>query len=451
MSVPEPHVVILGGGFGGLTAARRLRRAPVRVTLVDQQNHHLFQPLLYQVATAALTAPDIASPLRKILRGQQNAKVLMARAIDIDPKARRVVLDHGELEYDYLVLATGMTHNYFGHDEWEKHAPGLKTLHEALDIRSRVLRAYEAAERETDRDHQKELLTFVVIGGGATGVEMAGALAEIAHRTLAADFRGFDPDRDTKVVLLEGGPRLLPAFDPASSQHARAGLEDLGVDVRLNTLVRELDAHGVRGEGWEIPCGTVIWAAGLRASPLTQRLGAELDRMGRVKVNPNLTVPGHEEIYVLGDLIQLEQDGAPLPGVAQTAIQSARFAAQRIEAEVLGYPKKERFRYRDKGSMATIGRAKAVADIGDAHFTGFIAWILWGVVHLLFLIDFRNRIMVMIEWAYLYLTWRRSARVILDAPTRHRPAAERRAMIQAALAKEHEHAAAPPDERARAT
>lgn len=431
----RPHVVILGGGFGGLAAARALRRSPVRVTLVDRSNHHLFQPLLYQVATSALAAPDIAAPLRGLLREQQNAQVLMADALDIDVDARLVVLDRGELRYDYLLVATGMKNNYFGHDEWEAHAPGLKTLEDALDIRSRVLRAYEAAERETDRERQRELLTFVVIGGGPTGVEMAGALAEIAHRTLAKDFRNFDPDKDARVVLLEGGERLLAALSVESSREAQKALEQLGVEVRTRTSVVDVDAHGVvvGVDRLRIEAGTVIWAAGLKASRLTSKLGAPTDRMGRVMVEPDLSIPGHPEIFVLGDLIGLEQDGALLPGVAQTAIQSGRFAATEITSQLLGYGRSGRFRYRDKGSMATIGRNQAVAEVGDSRFSGFWAWVLWLFIHILFLVDFRNRIFVMAEWAWAYVTWRRSARVIVDAPRRHRPKNERENLLRSAL------------------
>ncbi|MBX3275563.1 MAG: NAD(P)/FAD-dependent oxidoreductase [Sandaracinaceae bacterium] len=430
----RPHVVILGGGFGGLAAARALRRAPVRVTLVDRQNHHLFQPLLYQVATSALSAPDIAAPLRKLLRRQQNARVLMADALDLDPDARTVTLDDGELRYDYLVLATGMKNNYFGHDEWEEHAPGLKTLREALDIRARVLRAYEAAERETDRAHQRELLTFVVIGAGPTGVEMAGALAEIAHRTLARDFDGFDPVKDARVVLVEGGPRVLPSFTEESSRAARAELEELGVEVRTGTRVGSVDAYGVTlGDAERIEAGTVVWAAGLKASSLTAKLGCPLDRAGRVEVAPDCTVPGRPEVFVLGDLLALEQDGKPLPGVAQTALQSGAFAAEQIENDVLGYPRRARFVYRDKGSMATIGRARAVAEVGSASFGGFLAWMLWVFIHLVFLVDFRNRVAVLLEWAYAYVSWQRSARVIVDAPQRRRPRRERARILASAL------------------
>lgn len=431
---PRPHVVILGGGFGGLAAARALRRTPVRVTLVDRSNHHLFQPLLYQVATSALSAPDIAAPVRKLLRKQSNARVIMADALGLDPVARTVTLDDGELHYDYLVLATGMKNNYFGNDHWEAHAPGLKTLAEALDIRSRVLRAYEAAERETDRTRQKELLTFVVIGAGPTGVEMAGALAEIAHRTLARDFDHFDPDKDARVVLLEGGPRILASFGEESSRSATEELVGLGVEVRTNTFVKNVDAHGVTiGEGERIEAGTVVWAAGLKASSLTAKLGCELDRAGRVKVEPDLTIPGHPEIFVLGDLIYLEQDGKPLPGVAQTAMQSGAFAAEQITNDVLGYDRRARFVYWDKGSMATIGRAKAVAEVAGMTFDGLIAWLLWVFIHIVFLVDFRNRIAVMMEWAYAYVSWQRSARVIIDAPRRHRPKRQRTRILASAL------------------
>ncbi len=430
----RPHVVILGGGFGGLAAARHLRGAPVRVTLVDRSNHHLFQPLLYQVATAALSAPDIAAPLRKLLRGQENARVLMGEVVGVDPEARTVALDRETLSYDHLVVATGMVHNYFGHPEWEAHAPGLKTLREALDIRARVLRAYEAAEREPDAARRRALLTFVVIGGGPTGVEMAGALAEIAQRTLAADFDGFDPARDARVILLEGGPRVLAAMSPESSREARASLEELGVEVRVNTLAKDVGPRGVTlSDGNTIAAETTIWAAGLKGSPLSAQLGAELDRAGRVKVTPTLRVQAHPEIFVIGDLMHLEQDGEPLPGVAQTALQGGRFVAEQIENEILGYPLASRFVYRDKGSMATVGRAKAVAEVGGSQIGGFFAWMLWLVIHLLFLVDFRNRVAVLLEWAWAYVTWRRSARVILDAPPRRRPAEERRALIHQAL------------------
>ncbi len=419
MTEKRPHVVIVGGGFAGLTAARRLRNVAVDVTLIDKKNHHLFQPLLYQVATAALTAPDIAAPLRRVLYRQANTTVLMASVVDIDVEERRVMLDRGELRYDYLVLAAGMVNNYFGHDEWEAHAPGLKTLDEALDIRARVLRAYEEAERTDNPEERRKLLTFVLIGGGPTGVEMSGALAEIATRTLARDFKHFDPAKETRVLLVEGMPRLLPALSEDSSRAARRDLEELGVEVRTRTFVKHVDADGVViGEDERIDAGTVVWAAGLKASPLTAHLGAELDRAGRVKVEPDLTVPGRPEIFVLGDLASLEQDGKPLPGVAQMALQGGRFAAEQIEAELLDEPKRPRFHYKDKGSMATIGRAKAVAEMGSSHFDGVIAWVLWLFVHIMFLVGFRNRVAVILEWAYAYVSWRRSAQVIVEAPSK---------------------------------
>lgn len=429
----RPHVVILGGGFGGLAAARRLRRASVRVTLVDRSNHHLFQPLLYQVATAALSAPDIAAPLRRLLRGQRNARVLMAEVLDLDVTKRKVRLDRGELVYDHLVVATGMRNNYFGHDEWEQHAPGLKTLREALDIRARVLRAFEAAERELDPERRVALLTFVVVGGGPTGVEMAGALAEIAHRTLARDFRAFAPARDTRVLLVEGGARVLPSFDEALSRAAAQALDELGVEVMTDTFVENVDGAGVYVAGGRIDASTVVWAAGLKASSLTGQLDAPLDRLGRVQVCPDLTVPGHPEIHVVGDIAYLEQDGAPVPGVAQNALQGGKFAAEQIDRLVRGDPLRERFRYVDKGSMATVGRARAVAQVGESRVTGLAAWLLWLFIHVLFLVDFRNRVFVLLEWAWAYVTWRRSARVIIDAPARRRPASDRRAILEGAL------------------
>lgn len=419
------HVVILGGGFGGLAAARalgkRALRERIRVTLIDRKNHHVFQPLLYQVATAALSAPDIASPIRKLLRKNTNTTVLMAEVTRVDPVARTLVMkaDEGEQElpFDHLIVATGMQNSYFGNDGWEAHAPGLKTLDEALEIRGRILRAFESAERTRDEAERAKLLTFVVVGGGATGVELAGALAEIAGKTLARDFRNFDPKK-TRIVLLEGGERLLPAFEPDLSEKARLSLRGLGVDVRLNTRVTKVDAAGVQiGEEF-IPARTTLWAAGLKASGLTAQLGAPLDRAGRVKVNADLTLPDNERIHVLGDLIALEQDGKPLPGVAQTAIQSGELVAANILATLDGHPRKA-FRYRDRGSMATIGRARAIADVNGVRFAGFFAWMLWLFIHVLFLVDFRNRLAVLFEWAWAYLTWQRSSRVILSA---HEPA-----------------------------
>ena len=417
----EPHVVIVGGGFGGLAAARRLRRARVRVTLIDRSNHHLFQPLLYQVATAALAAPDIAAPIRKLLRHQANATVLMAEVTRIDADQKLVVLENGsEVAYDYLILAAGMTHTYFGHDEWAEHAPGLKTLGEALDVRNRILRAFENAERETDPDKRRAHTTFVIIGAGPTGVELAGAIAEIAGRTLARDFRHFDPTTTT-VVLVEGGDRILPTFDASLSEKAARSLRSLGIEIRLGSRVSAVHAGGVKIGDEEIRADTVLWAAGVRASGLTGGLGAPLDRSGRVKTEKDLGCPGRPEVFVVGDLVAMDQDGKPLPGVCQMGMQGGDAAGANVLLRIAGKETKP-FRYDDKGSMATIGRARAVAEIGRMRFSGFSAWFLWLFVHILFLIDFRNRLAVLFEWAWTYLTWSRSSRVILEAPASAPPA-----------------------------
>jgi NADH dehydrogenase len=411
----EKHVVILGGGFAGLAAARALDTPGVRVTLVDRTNHHLFQPLLYQVATAALAAPDVSAPIRKLLWRQRNATVLMAGVQRIDVEKRRVFLDGRHLDYQYLLLATGMTHGYFGHDKWAEHAPGLKTIGEALDVRRRILRAFEAAELETDPEVRRALTTFVVIGGGPTGVEMAGALAEIAGRTLARDFRRFDP-RTTRVVLVEAGPRLLAAFPEELSAKALLALERLGIEVRTGARVSDLGADFVEIGNEVIAARTVLWAAGVRASPLTTHLGVPLDRAGRVWVEDDLSVPDRPDVFVAGDLVAKTQDGKPLPGVAQMAIQSGRHAARNILASVRGKPRQP-FRYVSKGSMATIGRHKAVAKLGRFHFSGLVAWWLWLTVHLLSLVGFRRRLAVLLEWAIAYFTWQRGSRVILEVPS----------------------------------
>ncbi len=415
--VPAPHLVILGGGFGGLAAARALARAPVRITLVDRANHHLFQPLLYQVATAALAAPAIAEPIRAILRRQRNVTVFLGEARSVDVKGRAVLLADGVLCYDLLVLATGATHAYFGHDEWAEFAPGLKTVADAFEMRRRVLLAFEAAERETDPVRRSALLTFVVVGGGATGVELAGALAEIARRTLTRDFRNFDP-ASARVLLLEGADRVLPPFSPDLSARAERQLHALGVEVRARTLVTRIDAFGVWIGSEHVPARTVLWAAGVEASRLTRSLEAPLDRAGRVRALPDLSLPGHPEVFVVGDLLALDQDGRTLPGVAPMAIQSGRHAARNVERTLRGEPL-DPFHYRDRGSMATIGRRAAVAQLGRLHVSGLPAWLLWLLVHLLFLIGFRNRILVLFEWAWAYFTWRRGARVVLsvEAPS----------------------------------
>jgi NADH:ubiquinone reductase (H+-translocating) len=411
----EPHVVIVGGGFGGLAAARRFHRARVRVTLVDRSNHHLFQPLLYQVATAALAAPDIAAPIRRLLRHQKNTTVLMGDVTRIAADEKKLVLENGtEIAYDYLILAAGMGHAYFGHDEWAEHAPGLKTLGEALEIRNRILRSFEAAEREDDPEVRRAHTTFVVIGAGPTGVELAGAIAEIAGRTLARDFRRFDPTT-TRVVLVEGGDRILPSFEPDTSEKAAQSLRGLGIDIRLKSRVTGIADGRVTIGDEEIHADTVLWAAGVRASGLTAGITAELDRAGRVKTEKDLACPGRPEVFVVGDLVAMDQDGKPLPGVCQMAMQGGRVAAENVLLRIDGKGTKP-FRYVDKGSMATIGRARAVAEIGRARFAGFFAWFLWLFIHILFLVDFRNRLAVLFEWAWTYLTWSRSSRVILEAP-----------------------------------
>jgi len=417
------RVVIIGGGFGGLYAARALRRAPVDVTLVDRRNHHLFQPLLYQVASAALNPSDIAYPIRAALRRQRNARVLLAEAESIDVDRRIVTLDDGELEYDYLIVATGATHAYFGHDEWAEHAPGLKSIEDALEIRRRVLLAYEAAERETVTGLRREWLTFVVVGAGPTGVELAGALAEIARHSLAKDFRSIDP-ADACVILIEGGDRVLPPYVPKLSAKAQRQLEKLGVEVRTKSLVTGIDDRGVDIGGDRIGARTVLWAAGVAASPLARSLGAPLDRAGRVEVEADLSVPGHPEVFVIGDLAAAGAPDARVPGVAPAAIQGGRHAAQCIRRAVRELPS-EPFRYRDKGSLATIGRAAAVADFGRLKFGGFFAWAAWMLIHIFFLIGFRTKVFVMLSWAWAYLTFRRGARLITGPQDRLLPPHDR--------------------------
>lgn len=407
----SPHVVILGGGFGGLAVARGLAHTDARVTLVDRRNHHLFQPLLYQVATAGLSAPSIAAPLRQILRKQSNVTVLLDEALDVDLAQRRVVLAHGELDYDALVVATGATHAYFGHDEWERFAPGLKTLDDAFTIRRRVLLAFERAERESDPIRRQAWLNFVVVGGGATGVELAGTLAEIARHTLPREFRRADPRR-AHVLLVEAGPRLLPAFAPDLSDKARRQLEKLGVEVRLDTAVTAIDQHGVMLGDQPHAARTVLWGAGVAASPLGRRLGAPVDRAGRVLVTPQLGLPDHPEVFVVGDLASVTQaNGRPVPGVAPAAKQMGRYVAQVLKARWHGQGTAP-FRYRDDGSLATIGRMAAVAQFGRLKLSGLLAWWVWLVAHIAFLIGFRNRLVVMLDWAWAYWTYQRHARIV---------------------------------------
>ncbi|MCC6552509.1 MAG: NAD(P)/FAD-dependent oxidoreductase [Polyangiaceae bacterium] len=413
----EHHVVIVGGGFGGLYAARALRRAPVRLTLIDRRNHHTFQPLLYQVATAGLNPSDIASPIRRVLRRQRNATVLLGEVVRIDAGRKRVCLADGEIAYDTLIVAAGATHSYFGHDEWAELAPGLKTLEDALEIRRRVLLAFEAAERETDPARQKAWMTFVVVGAGPTGVELAGALSEIARHTLHDDFRRIDPGR-ARVLLIEGTADVLPTYVKELRDKARRQLEHLGVEVRTGALVTAIDEQGVQVGGDRIEARTVLWAAGVAASPLGRSIGAPTDRAGRVLVRPDLTVPGHEDIHVIGDLALLEQEsGAPVPGVAGAAIQEGKHAARNIERALRGEPRLP-FHYVDKGSLATIGRAAGVADFGRIKISGLLAWVAWLTIHIFFLIGFRNRFVVLFEWAWSYLTYERAARLITGDPPR---------------------------------
>jgi NADH:ubiquinone reductase (H+-translocating) len=407
-----PHVVIIGGGFGGIAAARALKRAPVRLTMVDRRNHHLFQPLLYQVATAALNPADIASPIRRILRRQRNASVILGEASSIDTPRKIVQLLDGEVAYDFLILASGATHSYFGHDEWLEPAPGLKTLEDAVEIRRRVLVAYEAAEREVDAAEVTNWMTFVIIGAGPTGVEMAGALAEISRRVLERDFRKIDPGK-ARIILIEAGPKLLPAMSPESSANARRQLERLGVEVITDSPVTAVDDRGVVHGGTRLDSRTVIWAAGVAASPLGKTLGADvkLDRAGRVIVNQDLSVPGADGVFVIGDLASIKSDGKLVPGLSPAAMQEGRHAAKNILRLIRGEPTLP-FHYRDKGTLATIGKAAAVADIAGLHLSGLVAWLMWLFVHIFFLIGFRNRFIVIVEWAWTYVRNDRGARLI---------------------------------------
>jgi NADH dehydrogenase len=402
-----PRVLILGCGFGGLWAAQALRKAPVEVTVIDRTNHHLFSPLLYQVATAGLSAPAIAAPIRHVLARQRNTTVLMGEATEIDPGGRKITLEDGTpIPYDYLIVATGTMHSYFGNDAWAPFAPGLKTLEDAFEIRSRVLLAFERAERETDPAKRAAWLTFVVVGAGATGVELAGTLAEIARHTLKGEFRRYDP-RNTRVILVEASNRVLPPYPPVLSAKARLQLERLGVTVFLEKRITGIDAHGVSMGEERIAAKTVLWAAGVASSPLGRALGAPLDRTGRVQVEPDLSVPGHPEIFVVGDLAALKG----VPGIAPAAKQMGRHAGLNLINTLRGR-KRLPFRYRDYGQLATIGRNSAVAYFGRVKLSGYPAWLVWLVAHIYFLINFRNRIVVMLDWAWAYWTFNRYARVI---------------------------------------
>jgi NADH dehydrogenase len=409
----RPRVVILGAGFGGLSAAKALANTPCDVVVIDRRNYHLFQPLLYQVATAALSPAEIASPIRSILSRQKNASVLMARVAGIDAGRKRVHLqDKRDLPFDYLVVATGARHAYFGHDDWAKSAPGLKKIEDATDIRRRILLAFERAETTEDADERKALLTFVVIGGGATGVEMAGAIAEVAHWALADEFRVIDPTQ-ARVILVEAGPRLLPAFPEDLAEHARKALEKLGVEVHLGRAVEQCDEAGIVYGGERLAARTIVWGAGVQASPAAKWLGADKDRAGRVVVAKDLTAPGQPDVFVIGDTAAvLDDKGQPVPGIAPAAKQMGAYAARVIAARLAGSEPPGPFRYRHAGSLATIGRSAAIADFGWLKVTGWIAWWLWGIAHIYFLIDFRSRFIVAMQWFWSYLTFRRGARLI---------------------------------------
>jgi NADH dehydrogenase len=409
----RPHVVIVGGGFGGLSAAKALKNADVQVTLLDRRNHHVFQPLLYQVATATLSPGDIAAPIRWILRRARNVRVLLGEATRLDAAARRVELADGELvDYDYLIVASGSSHAYFGHDEWERFAPGLKTLEDAITIRRHLLIAFERAERETDPARQRELLTFVLVGGGPTGVELAGTLAEIARQTLRDEFRSIDTSR-ARIVLVEAS-RILATFPEKLQNSARKSLTRLGIEIREGVAVTHIDAHGVMLGRERLDAGTIVWAAGVAASPLVATLGAPLDRAGRVLVEPDLSIPGHPEVFVVGDAAAFLHQGANLlPGVAQVAMQGAAHAAQNILRRERGQPSLP-FVYRNLGNMAIVGRGSAIADLPWARFSGVIGWLSWLFLHIVMLIGFRNRVVVLFEWAVAFLTFQRGARLITE-------------------------------------
>jgi NADH:ubiquinone reductase (H+-translocating) len=407
----RPRIIIIGGGFGGLAAAKSVARLPLQITLVDRKNHHTFQPLLYQVATAGLSPAEIAAPIREIFAKRENVEVLLGDVVGFDLEQRIVKLHGFELPYDYLVVAAGATHAYFGHDEWEPFAPGLKTVEDALEMRRRILLAYELAEREAALTGQHCPLHFVVVGGGPTGVELAGTLAEIARKSLSQDFRNIQPAK-TRVLLVEAGPSLLNAYPDDLRQSAVKQLQRLGVEVRLNSAVTDVRPGEVFIGNDVVPAATVLWAAGVSASPLGRALGVPVDRAGRVLVEPDLSIPGHGEVFVIGDLASMKDAaGKPLPGVAPVAMQQGRWVARQIKADLDGKQRKP-FHYFDKGALATIGRAAAVADFGKVHISGFLAWLSWLFIHILFLIGFRNRLVVLFQWAWSYLTYERSARLI---------------------------------------
>ena len=407
----RPRVIIVGGGFGGLEAAKSLARLPVQITLVDRTNHHTFQPLLYQVATAGLSPAEIAAPIREILAKHENIEVLLADVLSVDVQSRIVKLHGFELPYDYLVVAAGASHAYFGHDDWEPLAPGLKTVEDALEMRRRILLAYEIAEREAALTGHHQPLSFVVVGAGPTGVELAGTLAEIARKSLSQDFRNIQTAK-TRILLVEAGPSVLSAYPEDLRASAVRQLQHLGVEVRTNSAVTNIRPGEVSIGDEVVPAAAVLWAAGVSASPLGAALGVPLDRAGRVLVEPDLSIPGHREVFVIGDLASMKDAaGKPLPGVAPVAMQQGRNVARQVAADLSGRERKD-FHYVDKGSLATIGRAAAVAQFGKVHISGLLAWLSWLFIHILFLIGFRNRLLVMLQWAWSYFTYERSARLI---------------------------------------
>ena len=410
----ETHLVIIGGGFGGLTVARNLRHAPLKITVIDRSNHHLFQPLLYQVATAGLSPAHIATPIRSILRDQKNTQVILAEVTGIDLKNQLVLSQNQKIHYDQLVVATGSSYNFFGHDEWKTYTQGLKTIVDATALRSKILMAFEQAEMEQDPERKKFLLTFVLVGGGPTGVEVAGSIAELAHQALKSDFRKIDP-RMTRIVLIEAGKRILASFPEDLALRATQRLRHLGVEIKTGARVEAITAEGVRWGSTEIPAKTVIWSAGVVASPAGKWLGAQVDRAGRVRVNDHLTLPGHPEIYVIGDTAHVTQDKTQLPGVAPVALQQGAYVAKSIWRKLQGRSKPHPFRYKNKGNLATVGRSFAIADLGKIRIFGFIAWVTWLVVHVYYLIGFKNRILVLIEWAWAYFSFQRGSRLIPES------------------------------------
>lgn len=414
--VTVPHVIIVGAGFAGLHAARGLRNAPVKVTVIDRTNHHLFQPLLYQVASASLSPADISAPIRGVLGNQPNTEVILAEVTGVDVQEQRVLMHDLSVPYDYLVLATGVQHNYFGHDEWKQFAPGLKTLQDATAIRHKILLSFEAAEQEKDREKRQALLTFVVVGAGPAGVEMTGAIAELAHKAFVSDFRHIDPAL-ARVLLVEAGPRILPTFPETLAKKACATLTKLGVEVRTNAAVEAVDEHGVVIAGEPLAAKTIVWMAGVRGSSAGRWLGAELDNAGRVKVQRDLSIAGHPNIFVIGDNASVLRKGKPLPGLAPLAIQEGRYVASVIADRVVGKEHKRAFRYRSRGTLATVGRSYGVVSMGMMRLTGFPAWFMWLFVHIFFLIGHRNRFIVMFQWALAYFSFKRTARIILSDNT----------------------------------